>query len=83
MISDPVKKEDVSKHFKDRPHAGHWYYTSPKGKVSMALWDKAEPYYYKAGPYEIYAYENDDLFTDIEFYHNLELAERRIMEVLG
>ena len=80
MISD-IQIEDVSKKFKDRlAQAGHWYYTSKKGKVSLALWAKSMSFYYSKGPYEIYSWEN--LFEDVEFYPTLEDAEKRIMEVL-
>ena len=80
MIPDSIEKDDMSEKFKDRHHAGHWYYESKKGKVSLALWDRTVDYYYKAGPYEIYSWEN--LFEDVEFYPTMEEAEKRITEVL-
>ena len=81
MIPDSIKKEDFSEKFKERlDQAGHWYYESSKGRVSLALWGKSMSYYYSKGPYEIYSWEM--LFDDVEFYPTLEDAEKRIMEVL-
>ena len=76
--SPNVQIEDVSEQFMNRLHSGHWYYTSPKGKVSLALW--TDSYYASIGPYEIYSWEK--LFEDVEFYPTLEDAEKRITEVL-
>ena len=46
-------------------HAGHWYYESPKGKISLAY--LAGKYAYP-DPYEIFSW--DKLFEDIEPYHD-------------
>ena len=59
-------------------HAGHWYYESKKGKISLA--HLAGKYAYP-DPYEIFSW--DKLFEDIERFHSMTEAENRIIEILG